>query len=77
VRECGSSRPATGGNPSIEVARPLFTPGQWTMYFGQVSFASQFSGSEASRSDACPRGSERLVVPNPAVTTSEFVLPAK
>jgi hypothetical protein len=29
----------------VEVAQPLFTPGQWPSYYGQVAFSSQFSWS--------------------------------
>jgi Tol biopolymer transport system component len=27
----------------VEIARPLFTPGDWPQYYGQVDFSSQFS----------------------------------
>jgi len=29
----------------VQVAQPLFTPGQWPSYYGQVAFSSQFSWS--------------------------------
>jgi Tol biopolymer transport system component len=32
----------------VEIARPLFTPGDWPSYYGQVAFASQFSWASGS-----------------------------
>jgi len=44
----GSS--GTSSSPPQEIARPLFTPGQWPVFYGQVPFAQQFAWSKGSRS---------------------------
>jgi hypothetical protein len=38
---------ASGSQAPVEVARPLFTPGQLPMFYAQVPFASQFAWSAA------------------------------
>jgi Tol biopolymer transport system component len=36
---------STLAEPAVEIARPLFAPGQWPAFYGQVAFSSQFSWS--------------------------------
>jgi Tol biopolymer transport system component len=33
------------GRPPVEIAHPLFTPGEWPSFYGQVGFSDQFSWS--------------------------------
>lgn len=43
----GTGHPGTG---PVEIAGPLFVPSDWTSYYGEVDWSSQFAWSEGARS---------------------------
>jgi dipeptidyl aminopeptidase/acylaminoacyl peptidase len=40
--------------PPVEIAYPLFTPGLWPTFYGQVSFSAQFSWSSTTTTSLKP-----------------------